>query len=495
MHNDLTGATVAKAVNNGAFVAIVGGGFSAICLAAHLHRQRTAAIDVVVFERATLASGTAFRTSEAAHLLNGPAGNLSAFEDLPDDFADFLADDPAAAEFIEDATPIQRQFVPRTLYKRYLERIVARLRAPSPIGTTVRFVRDEVTDVVPHDGHIDVVLRDGGVARAHHAVLAVGHPSAQALGPRLGERFVIDDPWNAAAIRAIRTDAPVAVIGSGQTASDMVLGLIANGHTGQITLVSRRGLVAQPYIHVDRSITVQRDELPRRLLPLMRWVRSTSRRLAEQGGDWRALINALRPHTQDVWHGFSTFEKRAFLEHLAPFWHMHRTRLPPATAVRMQELRKRGQVRVVAGRIDGASPADDVLELRIRRRGTHALERLPAAAIINCTGPCWDTSDPHNQLVGRLLSSGVVRWDDVRVGIDITPDGTPLDRLGRRDGRLSAIGPIGKGSLLEIIAIRDIRVQCAELASRLVRSRELAQRPAQAPPHDVGTALSPAHAR
>ena len=75
------------------------------------------------------------------------------------------------------------------------------------------------------------------------------------------------------------------------------------------------------------------------------------------------------------------------------------------------------------------------------------------------------------------------------------PTGTPLDRLGRRDGRLSAIGPIGKGSLLEIIAIRDIRVQCAELASRLVRSRELAQRQAQAPTHDVRTALSPAHAR
>ncbi|MBA2672261.1 FAD/NAD(P)-binding protein, partial [Ramlibacter sp.] len=125
-------------------VAVVGGGFSGLCLAAHLHRATNRRVQVVVIERGTVGDGLAFSTREAAHLLNGPAGNQSAFDDAPNDFVDFLSADPEAAPFLDRTRPIQGQFVPRMLYARYLRRLAARLLEPAPAGSTVRFVRGEV---------------------------------------------------------------------------------------------------------------------------------------------------------------------------------------------------------------------------------------------------------------------------------------------------------------------------------------------------------------
>lgn len=469
-------------VDQEASVAIVGGSFTGICLAAHLHRQRDAALRVQIFERAAVAHGTAFRTQDPVHLLNGPAGNLSAFEDMPDDFVQFLLADPEARPSLNAELPVHRQFVPRKLYRRYLERIAAQLRTPSPSGTTVEFVKGDVTDVVPRDRDVELVLRGRRSVRAGAAVLAIGHPPARPLAPHLGPPFVIDDPWDASALARIRRDAPIAIIGTGQTASDMVLGLVANGHVGSMTLLSRRGLLAQPYVHVDRPVTVQPGELPTRLVPLLRWVRARSRQVVGEGGDWRAVINSLRPHTHTLWYGLSPAEKRAFLEHLAPYWHTHRTRLPPSTAAKIDKLRKGGQVQVVAGRVVGISASGDAVEVEVRRRGTQALERMSFGTLINSTGPSWDLANPRNHLLARLLASGVARWDDVRLGIDVAPDCAAIEAAGRAARRLFAVGPICKGNFLETFAIRDIRVQCANVASRLVRDRKADERPGAAAP-------------
>ncbi|HEV7369278.1 FAD/NAD(P)-binding protein [Arenibaculum sp.] len=455
-----------------ATIAVIGGGFSAICLAAHLHRSPRGRAKVFVFERGRPGNGVAFGTREAAHLLNGPAGNLSAFDDARDDFVDFLRTDPHAHDFLDPAIPLPEQFVPRMLYTRYLEHLMSQLEHPSASGTTVHFVKAEVRDVAEARGRLDVILDDGSTVGVSAAVLAIGHPPPRSIGSRIDERFVIDDPWNAAAIRALRKDVPVAIVGSGQTATDIMLSLLSNGHRSDITLISRRGCIAQPYIHVRTPHAVERDDLPSRLLPLMRWIRSESQRVVEAGGDWRAVVNALRPHTQPIWAGFSQAEKRAFLEHVSPFWHMHRTRLPPKTAVTFSELMDSGRVRVIAGRITASEAKGDLITLHVRRRSAERIEKVVVGAAINCTGPSWNNEKPQNPLLSSLLRSGMVRWDEVGYGIEATAEGTLFDAEGHPLKRLFAVGPVCRGSLLEIIAIRDIRTQCATLASRLLGGTE-----------------------
>lgn len=451
-----------------ATIAIVGGGFSGLCLAAHLHRAPASRVEVLVIERGVVGDGLAFSTREPAHLLNGPAGNQSAFDDAPDDFVDFLAMDPQAAPFLDLTRPLQGQFVPRMLYARYLQRLAGRLRQPSPSGTTVHFVRNEVRSIEREPGRMRLFLADGTELCADAVVLAIGHPSPRSLANRIAPRHLIDNPWDGAAVRAIPPDAPVAIVGSGQTATDLVLGLVTNGHRGRITMLSRRGRIALPYIAVKRPYSFAGDPPPPRLRALVRRVRVEAQRFARDGGDWRAVINALRPYTQDLWQGFSLAEKRRFLDHLAPFWYIHRSRLTPSSAVQFEQLLATGQVQVLAGQILGSRPGGAGLVLDFRLRGSESVRQVPAAAVINCTGPCWDISRPQNPLVANLLADGPLRWDELGRGIAVTPYGAPLDASGRTVPGLFAIGPMGQGSLLEIIGIRDIRTQCAELVEHLL---------------------------
>jgi uncharacterized NAD(P)/FAD-binding protein YdhS len=449
-------------------VAVIGGAFSGICFAAHLHRLARGPLAVQVFERAGLGRSVAFGTREPVHLLNGPAGVHSAFDDAPEDFVEFLRQDAEAQRFVDASRPLHSQFVPRMLYGRYLRRLAERLTQPSPAGASVSFLHAEVRDILArHDG-LGIVTSDGAMARADIAVLAVGHPAPRSLAARIGPRHLIDDPWDAGAVRAIPPDTPVTIVGSGQSAVDLVLAIAGHGHRAPITVLSRRGCIAQPYVFVERPYAADAARIPARLRPLVRWVRAEARRFAREGGDWRAVVNSLRPHTQRLWYGFSTAEKRRFLEHLAPFWYAHRSRLPPQVVRRLAELRAGGQVRILAGRIGAVTPAENGVVLHVRPRGASGTVALPAGAVVNCTGPRWDLERPQNPLIANLIARGAARWDDVGEGIAVTPGGAVLDASGCPAPRLFALGPICRGTLLEIVVARDVRTQCANLARRLL---------------------------
>ena len=55
------------------------------------------------------------------------------------------------------------------------------------------------------------------------------------------------------------------------------------------------------------------------------------------------------------------------------------------------------------------------------------------------------------------------------------PECRTIDSSGSPSDRLLAVGPLTRGTFFEIEAIPDIRVQCAELAKRLMG--EAAARP------------------
>lgn len=453
-------------------VAIVGAGFSGVCLAAHLHRAADRPVRVLVFDRAKVNASVAFGTSDPVHLLNGPVSRHSAFDDVPGDFGAFLARDPHAQEFLDPKLPIGSQFVPRMLFGRYLQHIRASLAHASPAGATVTFIKADVHDIVKTDRHVRIVADDGTCRHADVAVLAIGNPPPRSLTGLIGSAHLIDDPWNAAAVNAIARDTPVMIIGSGQTAIDLTLGVAANGHRAPITLLSRRGRIALPYVAVDRPYLLDGGHIPQQLRPFIRWLRREAARFTDDGGDWRAVVNALRPHTQRIWYGFSATEKKRFFEHMAPFWYLHRSRFPPKTMQRLSDLLVTDRARIVAGRVVGVTPDGSQVVLHVRPRGQDHVVQFRAGVVINCTGPYWDVRKPQNPLMANLIASGMIGWDDVGAGIAVTPNGVPLDASGRATERLFAIGPLCRGALLEIMVVRDIRTQCATLATQLLSRAE-----------------------
>ena len=90
-------------------VAIVGGGASGLLVLLNLARESRDDLDITVVEpRNALGEGIAYSTQDESHVLNVPAGRMSAFMDQPEHFMQWLGCD-------------KNTFAPRRVYARYLQ--------------------------------------------------------------------------------------------------------------------------------------------------------------------------------------------------------------------------------------------------------------------------------------------------------------------------------------------------------------------------------------
>ena len=88
-------------------------------------RQDGLTVNVVLVERrGTVGEGVAYSTRESAHLLNVPAGRISAWPDRPDDFLQW------ASRRYGDIKPTD--FLPRTVLRRVHSRVAAEHRQGAP---------------------------------------------------------------------------------------------------------------------------------------------------------------------------------------------------------------------------------------------------------------------------------------------------------------------------------------------------------------------------
>ena len=95
-----------------------------------------------------------------------------------------------------------------------------------------------------------------------------------------------------------------------------------------------------------------------------------------------------------------------------------------------------------------------------------------------CTGVYTDPLATTNPLLKQLIMQKLARPDPLGIGIDVDAVCAIVDQAGRASPVLYAVGPLTRAAFWEIMAVPDIRVQCAELAAHL-RGR-LAGRPAPA---------------
>jgi uncharacterized NAD(P)/FAD-binding protein YdhS len=153
--------------------------------------------------------------------------------------------------------------------------------------------------------------------------------------------------------------------------------------------------------------------------------------------------------------------------HLCTWWNVHRHRMAPQVADRIETAEASGQLRVHAGRIVRLGVRNGRAHVVFRQRRTGEVRELQAARVINCTGPCPDVMSRTDPLIRGLLRDGAARPDPVRLGLDVSRDGAVLGRMGVVSRRLFAIGPLTKGSSWEITAVPDLRRQCRDMAHAL----------------------------
>lgn len=432
-------------------VAIVGGGFSGTMLAVQLLR---AGARVSLIERARAAGlGLAFGAADPVHLLNVRAGNMSAYPDEPAHFAGWLE-----ARGIGDAAT----FAPRTVFGDYLREQLAGAETAHP--GRLRHVAGDAVDLSVGESGVTVTLAEGGAIDADAGVLAIGNlpppPPGRGLGA-LPPSVWIADPWAVDVANGLGPADAVLVIGTGLTMVDTVLTLEKNGFTGSILALSRRGLI--PQAHAAGAPPERREDAPAGLTS--RLVGEVRARGAAIG--WRHAVDELRPFSQSVWREASLAERGRFMRHLRPWWDIHRHRIAPEVAARIEAMIARGQLRVAAGKIVSVDPGETGARVEWRPRGEDRAERAEVARIINCTGPEGDLPRSPEPLLRGLLARGTIRPGPNGLGIDVDPDMRALDGSGAAQRRLWAVGPMTRGALWEIVAVPDIRAQVREVAGRI----------------------------
>lgn len=453
-----------------ATIAIVGAGFSGTLLALHLLRRCPVSTSVVLIEsNSQFGLGTAYATGNANHLLNVPAGRMSAFHDRPHDFLDWLQSQQQTIPALRGCGAAT--FAPRGAYGAYIRDLLSREIGQDAKERRLKLLRGRVLALEETAQGATLRLDRGRQLAADIVVVATGHfpPEAPADIPSalVAAGLYQPDPWNPDAWADLAPDAPVLMIGTGLTMVDSVISLLDQGHRGPIHALSRRGLLPARHAEPGLAAPPRPSHFPTRLVDLTRTLRRHGLAARAAGMPWQPVVDSIRPFTQDLWLALSDEDRTRFLRHLRPWWDIHRHRMAPAVAARIEACRRNGQLTIHAGRIGLLRQGSCEVRVEFKRRFSGMPASLDVARIVNCSGPGCDFDRVTDPLMRYLLDHGLARPDPLRLGLDVTVNGAIKNGDGAISGRLFAVGPLTKGTFWEIIAVPDIRRQCERMATSL----------------------------
>ncbi|HEY0277623.1 MAG TPA: FAD/NAD(P)-binding protein [Solirubrobacterales bacterium] len=452
-------------------IAIVGGGAAGTLTAIHLlreHRER-GSLEIDLIDRdGDFGAGVAYGTADPLHLLNVPAVRMGAVSGHPEHFHEWLAGrgDAVAPE----------AFLPRGLYATYLRDLLA-VAERDARGARLRRHHGEATAIVEYFGDtaapLGVRLADGGRIWADRVVLAPGPLRAGdpvTVSPGLKESGVwIADPWKEGALEQARHSRSVLIVGTGLSMVDVALSLGRGPDGPRIRAVSRHGLV--PRRHRRGLTNARRFHVPTEsgtIEPMVAAVFAQICRVARQGDDWRDVIDSMRPATPALWKALRTEEKQRFLDQYQRLWDVHRFRMAPEVADRLEALLAAERLVTGAASIVSLEPHGRGARVYLRTPGVSGVEAVEVDRVIDCSGASFDLRRDSPPLLAGLLASGRARPDQLGLGLDIDEDGALLDRDGGPSDRLFTVGALRKGVEWEAVGITEIRDHAGVVARRIL---------------------------
>lgn len=454
-------------------VAIIGGGFSGSLVATHLMKKSVSEpLQIVLIERAPkFARGFAYSTNSPLHLLNVPAGKMSAF---PNDSEHFL-------RWVQnrDLNINLNSFVSRMLYGEYLESVLFEAEINKVPSTNFKRIHDEAISIEIEEENnrkrTKIVLESGIQIPADKVVLAVGNylprnPNVKQTS-FYGSKRYIRDPWSANALSMIAPDDPILLIGTGLTMIDKAIELKCRGHRGIINAISRHGLLPQPHKldikHIEINFNFENSSLTIR--ELSKLIREKIKYATKNGSDWRLVFDSLRPHLQKIWVELSTDEKKRFFRHVRPYWDVHRHRMPNEVAKVINSLMESKQLIIHKGRIKDYEEKEDFVSVLIQK-SFNKTDKLEVTRIVNCTGSELDFCQIQDPLIVGLFEKGLIASDKLSLGLDASSVGELKDANGNISKVFYTLGPPLKGQLWETTAVPEIREQALVIANELLKS-------------------------
>ena len=446
-------------------IAIIGGGASGTLLAVNLIKNAgTSPLEVNLIEgRSRLGKGVAFGTTYETHLLNVPAAKMGGFHDDIEHFHRWLGENNYSYE--------ANSFVPRKIFGKYLGNLLkASQNGSAPANARLNIIDDEAIDI-SRDGNLRVLLRSGKEIPADHVVLAFGnflppHPSVQDQSFIKSELY-FQDPWTSKMYEMIKPEHSVFIVGTGLSMVDVVMHFHQTGHKGKVAAISTRGLL--PAVH-DLGFTYPafHDEI-RPMREITQILKAVRRHIAEahrSGSNWRAVIDSLRPITQEVWINLPLSEKKYFKQHLSRYWNVARHRMPAEAAAVIYDMRSWNQLDILKGRLRKIKHNGEQFEITYSSNGVEYAQR--SDVLVNCIGSESNFANLDSPLVKNMMARDLIKNDQLSMGLDASADGEIIGADGDPSGVIHTLGTALKGILWESTAIPEIRLQAHKLSLKLL---------------------------
>jgi uncharacterized NAD(P)/FAD-binding protein YdhS len=422
-------------------ILIIGGGASGILVAIQLAIQAKFKLSVTIAEPSNkLGRGLAYSTLDSSHLLNVPAGRMSALADQPNHFCDWSGLNPES-------------FAQRLLYGEYLEATFNEF-----CGNNSRVKFDHLIDRVISITKKDELTYFADFEHSNGAsfdaiVLALGHGepiSHPELEKYRGQQEVIFDSWRDP---YAPIDGTLLCIGTGLTFIDHALSHIRSNPENKVIGISRTG--ALPKTHLAKRAPALGVPAIARTSP------KEMRTFVETSEDWRAAQDGVRHELPNIWNTWNDEKKIEFLSLHQRWWNVHRHRLSPEIDSELQTAIKNGSIKVLGGDINGIIKIGTNYEI-----STSSNIHIYGDSIINCLGY---QVNGVGLFLKSIIDSGLVMPDPLGMGIRCNyPNHGVLDSTGIVNIGLYALGPILLGERYETTAIPELKNQAKDVATELI---------------------------
>lgn len=448
---------------------IAGNGFCGMMTAVHLIRNSVSPIRIsLVGDAPVPGRGPAYITRNPEHLLNVTAAKMSCYPGQPGHFSEWLSSIDGLPSFDP-----QQFFAPRKLYGDYLEEVWNKAVKEKPGFVSLEIIHSRITNV-EGEAPFTIHLENGPKLEADALVLATGNeiPATPEAIAKSGVQapLYFNNPWAEAATADPGKD-DILIVGNGLTMVDTVLSLTSRKFEGRIWSLSPHGFSMLPHRFPGKYNGSLVNDLPASysLSQLFHLFRKHIRLAESEGLPPESVVDSLRPVSQQLWMGLSIQDKQIFMRHLRHWWGYARHRLPAEVFDRINTFKQSGRLKVVRGYLGQVMPEDGKLNVSFYNSAEHAQHRLSFGRIINCTGPATDITRSSNPLLRNLLERGLIRPDEIKLGIDTGVSGAVIGSSGKISSSVYALGNLLRGKLWETTAVPELCVQAAALADLLLQ--------------------------
>ena len=300
---------------------------------------------VVVEPSASLGRGVAYGAHHPLHLLNVRTRDLSVRASQPGDFLNWAfrqLDQGENHAGLHDG--LAHTFLPRQLFGEYVrERFFEAIEGRGDVE--FKLVNAVATSCVKDGDRFTLRFDRAETLQADVVLLATayGLQSSTPTGALA--------PFDSLPPERINGASTMALIGSGLTMVDVLLGARRDGFQGKVIVISKHGQLPRP--HASKGVVPRESGLSRskRLSSLTTAVAIACAAAEAHRTPWQAVINSVRSSFQDIWQGLPVEEQARFLRHVRPLWDAHRHRLPLEVHGRLQSEFNEGRAVLLPGQV------------------------------------------------------------------------------------------------------------------------------------------------